>query len=254
MPAAIFGYGPDGPCYTLPYMNLKPLANKRLTAIWSTPDYAAYTALRPMLPASVVPGGVLFLGINPSYRAEDVEELSAGPIYYQWKQPPLHHYYQAHANFMQLVAGHGQPLPAWSNLDMLYMRNGTQETVRLITHAPEGRDFVGAQLKLTVSLIRKANPAVLIVANNFAATLLGRNRREKKNRRGVVTEHDVWLGYSFPLDEELGTCRCPELGNMPVVFVRPFNGLGSINTHKESTLRLAWQIRRLLRGLGQLPA
>ena len=228
-------------------IRLEPLIGPALKQIWSNPDYSFYTKIRPLVPATLLPGGLLFLGINPSYspHEEDAKDSTA-PLFSQYDGGKLHPYYQAIEKFVAKISEGYEPQP-WSGIDMLYARDSIQAGVVNYLDLPHGLEFVWEQLQLTQKVLQVAKPKVLIVANRFAAELLGKHRVTRKRRDGTDTEDKVWLGYHFHFDEELGTYRCAELDEVPVFFTKPFSGLGSIHTGKDVLERLAWHIRFVLK-------
>jgi hypothetical protein len=228
------------------HVQLEALTGPALDKIWTNPSYRLYTNYKPLVPETLTPGGLVFLGINPSYTPL-VEDADVGRkvIYYQRDAGRIHPYYQALAKFVGEVSRENEVLH-WSSLDMLYVRATRQAEVVAYLDQPHGAAFIWEQLQLTRELLRLAEPRVLLVTNRFAAELLGRFRVAHTAQDGARTDEKVWLGYNFDFDEALGTYRCSELNGVPVFFTKPFSGKGSIHTGRDVVERLAWHVRYVL--------
>lgn len=226
----------------------------RLQELWRKTEYQNWSDLAwvkhpPLYPTSLTTNGALVLGINPSLNIDDLKLL-----HYEARREVDSSYFGRIAGFMQNIENMHQrlqnelneseditftPVP-WSHLDMLYVRETNQARFREEMGREGVASFLWEQTQITKTLLQKAQPRLIVVANAFARELLGKNVDSKTKER-------TWMGLKFTAEPDLrtGTYHCESLPGSPPVFFT--NSLaGSSPRDKAADERLTWQIARCL--------
>lgn len=131
--------------------------------------------------------------------------------------------------------------PAWSHLDMLFLRETNQKIVEILTYSDI--NFIQEQLDITFDIIEKASPRLIVVANALASEFFGK----KKNKHAKLDS--IWKGYSLDFDNdfdnEISTYKINIGGKMtPVIFTGMLSGQRALDLG--SYERLIWQIKMIL--------
>jgi len=161
----------------------------------------------------------MFIGINPSYNN------APGSIYYDNSHGETHPYFRKFIDISQKVS------IDWTHLDLLFVRETSQNIIKDLGKTQLGHDFFDEQLIVSKHIIEVAKPQILVVNNTHARDLL-------KSTSFSSTKFD------FEFDEILGTEKIVNhkiLNGTPVFFTSMLTGqraldLGSYN-------RLIWHIR-----------
>lgn len=191
------------------------------------------------LPKEVRKCDILFLGLNPSYSSS-IDPEAPEHIFYDLKEDGNHPYFR---QFEKIAGNIGK---TWSHFDLLGIRETNQQKILELLQTREGLDFVWQHLNLAKEILGKADFKVLVVANTLARTFLGKDILESKNENEGFA--NVWLGYTYEFDKELGTDRISSkesaLFGKPVFFTGMLTGQRALD--KGSRERLIWQIARAL--------
>ncbi|MBC7446852.1 MAG: hypothetical protein H7330_02210 [Hymenobacteraceae bacterium] len=206
-------------------IQLQPLLEAPLTAIWQQPAFSALTSDRGYAhPTTVRPGAVLFVGVAPSYnQTQNADGDPARPLVVEVIGNPSP-FYRKEADFLaSLDMG-----LAYSHLDVLYQRESDQKVLQAAVTGPAAA-FAEAQLQVTRDLFahlthlpRGQRPRAIVVVNRFAQELLGFFYDPAR------PDQRAWLGLTFTEQtiaphEEL-YYLCDEWGQIPVIFTIPFSG------------------------------
>lgn len=233
-------------------IQLQPLLQGPLTALWQQPAFAAFTAERGYAqPATIQPGAVLFLGLATSYnQTHNVDGDPTQPVAYDLYDNPSA-FYRKEIDFLTTV----RPTLTYAHLDVLFQRESDPKVLQAALAGPAA-DFARAQLEVTQDLLRHLTqlpkgerPRAIVVTNRFAQELLGFFFDPTQPNR------EQWLGLTFTEQEvhsqEEPYYLCDEWGDTPVIFTIPLGGQSTrFNTPEKKAAKLARTtatLRRLLR-------
>jgi hypothetical protein len=213
-------------------INVPDIIDERLTEIKNN-----FSFLDPKLlsrgfaaPRFLKINSILFLGINPSF----IESKDKGPGYYDLYVPDQ----EIYSYFKKFIEVSIDCEIDWAHLDLLYFRETKQEKVDDFVYGKaEGLDFISKQLVLTKELIELTKPQIIIASNTKVRQLLGFDKKVEKNQ-------DVWLGYDFEFDYNIGTYRIKTEGvlyNVPIFFTSMLSGQRALDNG--SFKRLKWHIK-----------
>lgn len=205
-------------------IQLRPLLDAPLAAVWQQPDFLPFTAERGYAhPAAIAPGAVWFVGVTPSYNQTlNVNGDPAAPLIFDLDASPSAFYGKERA-FLASI----NPYVPYAHLDVLYQRESDQKLLQTAVAGPQ-QAFAEAQLAVTgtlfdhlTSLPHGQRPRAIVVANRLAQELLGFFHPLKPGQ-------PAWLDLPFteqqikPHEEIFYTC--PAWGDVPVIFTIPFSG------------------------------
>ena len=187
------------------------------------------------VPDSIPDNSLLFIGINPSF-SDGHEPDAPQDQFYQHSQAAGHKYFR---KFEEL----GKQLNClWSHMDLLLIRETKQTKVGDLTSNPEGLQFIIENLALSRRILEATKPLALVVNNTLARTYLGKDKFKIKD-----TEHNIWMGYEFEWDDEIGTYKITSqesnLLGKHVFFTSMLTGQRALD--KGSLERLTWQLKKL---------
>lgn len=194
--------------------------------------------------SQIEPKDVLFVGLNPSFP----KDAQCGSFSFD-PQQAVRVYPRFFKPFQNLADACGVG-DNWTYLDLLFIRETSQRKVIDLLKTEEGVQFIIRQLQLSMGLIERLRPKLIIVCNAAAVNFFG--VRATIDEHG---EHNIWMGYEFEFDPRFGvevvaglhpkTIKPGEkstvLTDTPVLF-------GGALTYQDqfTKKRLAWQIQRLL--------
>lgn len=191
-------------------------------------------------------GKILFIGMNPSYP------IGSNPRSFHYEVANAVKDYPSHfKNFDDLVFELNQENKEWNYLDLFYFQETNQKKVFEIIKSAKSADlsFITDQLKVSQSKIEESKPDIIIVCNSGARTFLGIEKEQKTNGEFG----NVWMGYDFEFDSEIGTERIigihqgsisgnpTNLINTPVLFTSTLKYMD-----RSSKKRLGWHINFIL--------
>ena len=179
------------------------------------------------LPEEILENSTLILGINPSYNENHFIENQ------------LTHYYQNNHNIqveksipfferMKTLMGENKN---WQHLDLLFLRETSQNSINEIIQTKEGIDFVYKQLMISKKIIETINPNCLIVANSMCRYFLGFEK---------TTKNHIWMNFDFEFSKDFGTHYILNQNKTPVFFTSMLSGKSALD--KGSFRRLQWHI------------
>jgi len=164
---------------------------------------------------------LFFIGINPSYNNKP------GSVYYENLHGETHRYFKKFIEISEEVD------MKWTHLDLLYIRETSQNIIKSLAQTPLGHEFIDEQLKITKKLIEMAKPQIVVVNNTYARDLLQSNSFSS-------------LKFEFEFDEKLGTERIVNhstLNGTPVFFTSMLTGQRALD--RGSYRRLIWHINHV---------
>nr|WP_319273536.1 hypothetical protein [uncultured Draconibacterium sp.] len=166
---------------------------------------------------------LFFIGINPSYNDKP------GSVYYENLHGETHRYFK---KFIEISS---EVEMKWTHLDLLYVRETSQNKVKSITKTNLGHEFIDEQLRITKRIIEMAKPQIVVVNNTYARDLL-------------MSDSFSSLKFEFEFDENLGTERIVNhslLAGTPVFFSSMLTGQRALD--RGSYRRLIWHINYVKR-------
>ncbi len=231
-------------------IQLRPLLDAPLAAIWQKSAFSPFTAARGYAhPAAIAPGAVWFVGIAPSYNQTlNVGGDATAPLVFDLDASPSA-FYRKEREFLASV----NPYVPYAHLDVLYQRESDQKILHAAVAGPQ-EAFAEAQLTVTGTLFdhltglpHGQRPRAIVVANRLAQELLGFFHPLKPGQ-------PAWLNLPFteqeirPHEEIFYTT--PAWGDVPVIFTIPFSGTTArFNTPQQVAAkhgRLAATLKNLL--------
>lgn len=186
-----------------------------------------------LAPKYVYEDSILFLGINPSFD----EKKTLGTNFYQINEEnPDHPYFQKFKELTVKAEG-----VKWSHLDLLFFRETNQKAVdKFIYNNPKGLQFIYDQIMISKQLLEISKPKIIVASNTKVRQLMGYKKDVQKNI-------DIWMGYDFKFDNEIGTYKIETNGalfNTPVFFTSMLSGQRALDIG--SFRRLEWHIKFVL--------
>ena len=229
-------------------INIQEVYEDQVIGIWNKYDrlpvlnqvgfeYRKY----PILPLNVKKGGILFIGINPSFSFKNSRLPDTKVSFYL--HPSLNHpdiqYFKKFKEISNYCNGY-----EWCHLDLLFIRETNQNLIKALMYDEQGINFINAQLKISFEIINIIQPDIIVVSNALASELFGKKKKEHKDKFDKI-----WLGYDLDFenvfDAVIGTYKI-SIGNKetPIIFSGMLSGQRALDIG--SFERLKWQIRRIL--------
>lgn len=134
---------------------------------------------------------LLFIGMNPSY----VKGSIVGSHSYSVADALIG--YNRHYGKFQDLVNETKYENDWTYIDLFYFRETEQFKIGEVIK--EDVEFIIKQLQITDEIINEINPEIIVVCNSGASNFFGINKVDNK--------HNIWLGYDFKFDENLGIER-----------------------------------------------
>ncbi len=149
---------------------------------------------------------ILFIGINPSYRENDVNRYPlvnstvGGREDYFAFEFDMHKYKAASESgadvyfgkIAEIIKQSGIDSKNCGYLDIFVHRKTEQSSIRKILDSPAGVEFIASQLEIFHDIITNlVKPKLIVVLNAQAQGFLGLRSYQKK---GSVEKENVWLG------------------------------------------------------------
>lgn len=140
---------------------------------------------------------LLFIGLNPSFDEKELKRILKGTEY-EYILSDLHGYFDVknfttekikelvkidqqlsrkHNYFSEFKKFSEELNIEWEHIDLLFMRETTQKEVEKLLKTKRDFDFIERQIELTVKIINKVKPKIIVIANAFASKIL----KEKLN-------------------------------------------------------------------------
>lgn len=154
-----------------PEINLK----NEIEKIWKNHyTNSALDYYSPLAPEDIKRNTILFLSLNPSIAPDSKKnssEIETYPIDFSGE-------HKVHAHFKKFfeIAKEAN-LKEWTFLDLLFVRNGQLEIEKTMKNNPE---FIIEQAKLTIQIIKKIAPRLVIICNALAGKIIYKYSTEIK--------------------------------------------------------------------------
>jgi len=168
----------------LPETNLR----KELKDIWMN-YYQDKPFFSPLAPEYVKSNSILFLSINPSVRNDSKKDIDIEFYPTVCSETPKGEYHNHFSKFFILAKEAN--INDWFCMDLLFVRDTNQNNISEKRHT----DFIHAQAKLTIEIIKKAKPTLVIVSNNLASIIL----HEVDSDNFLLTENNIYTFHGIPI-------------------------------------------------------
>lgn len=182
---------------------------------------------------------VLFIGINPSYN-----EIPEESKFYTKEQALNHSYFKPFERIEKELKDNYNRKISWTHLDLLVFRETKQSFINdTLMRSENGINFVLDQLDIARSILEYLNPKVIVISNTQARTFLGADRYTHKDK-----EHNIWMGYNFFFDKEIGTKKIVESKlDSYCFFTSMLSGQRALDNGSRE--RLIWHINHVFENL-----
>lgn len=195
----------------------------QIEKIWQSPKFENIEILKRgfAIQDDIKQNALMFIGINPSYGGD------SGFIYYNNSHGETHKYFKKFIDISLSVE------IGWTHLDLLFLRETSQNVVKALSKNQIGHDFIDKQLEISKKIIERATPKILVINNTYARDLLLSN--------SFSTEK-----FEFEFDNILGTERIINhdvLDGIPVFFTSMLTGQRALDLG--SYKRLVWHIKHV---------
>ena len=164
---------------------------------------------------------LMFIGINPSYGGDP------GCIFYNNSHGETHKYFKKFIDISINVE------IDWTHLDLLFLRETSQNVVKALCKNTIGHSFIDEQLKISKKIIEGAKPKILVINNTYARDLL-------------VSDSFSTNKFEFKFDSVLGTEKIIKnevLDGTPTFFTSMLTGQRALDLG--SYKRLIWHIEHV---------
>jgi len=193
----------------------------RIEEIWHNPKFETIEIRKRgfAIHDDIRQNAIMFIGINPSYNN------IPSSFYYDNSQGKIHPYFKKFIDISQKVS------IDWTHLDLLFVRETSQNIIKDLGKAGIGHDFFDEQLKISKEIIETAKPQILVINNTYARDLL-------------KSESFSSAKYDFEFDEIIGTERIVNhkiLNGTPVFFTSMLSGQRALDLGSYD--RLIWHIK-----------
>ncbi len=145
--------------------------NEKLRIIWD--NNKCGIEISPVYQAQVRKNTVTFLSLNPSLLPSEKGKASLGnnihppfPMIDCMKESPNPFYNKFYEINKKIIN------EQWTVIDLLYIRDSNQKKIEEIYNTENGKYFINAQVQLTLDIIKKIQPKLVIVSNRFVETIL----------------------------------------------------------------------------------
>lgn len=174
---------------------------------------------------NIMQNALFFVGVNPSYKS-DSKGITKVPFenYYVNTEDNLHPYFKKFSKISQDVK-----IP-WTHLDLLFVRETSQNNIKSLEKGKDGKDLIDKQLKISKEIIELANPKIIVVNNTYAKYLLESDKFSTPK-------------FEYIFDKELGTyiiISPNSLKGTPIFFTGMLTGQRALDLG--SLERLTWHI------------
>lgn len=148
--------------------------DEQLSQIWEEFYKDDKSVIAPIYPEAVLHNSVTFLSLNPSLQKKEIDKASKGfnphipytIIDYNNREGA----YKFFNKFYEI----GDSFKPWTFLDLLFIRATNQHDLEKLFDSKESsvEAFFFNQIELTLTILKKMNPKVVVISNKFADILL----------------------------------------------------------------------------------
>ena len=159
-------------------LDLKELVDSKLKDIWERhPDQTCPT-IPYIYQEHALKQVITFLALNPSLSPADKINIKNkttikpefSMIDCDAKSP--NQFYNKYFEIADKIKDQVGVKPNWTAIDLLYIRDSDQNKIKNIYNKNEGKNFIAEQVKLTLEVIEKLNPKIVIISNKLVQTIL----------------------------------------------------------------------------------
>lgn len=184
---------------TLPTLKLKEDfgIDTKLEKIWTDYHTDDPNPISALYQEEVLMNSVTYLSLNPSLHPRDFKDAKRGyspTIPYpqiDWTLP------KAEYKFYQKFYNLGIEVAPWTFLDLLYIRESIQEKLNAKFNpkniSEHDKTFLIDQIKLTLEIIEKIQPKVVVVSNALSVKLINAYMLELSLIQELPTQENGWI-------------------------------------------------------------
>jgi hypothetical protein len=207
-------------------LNIEETYKIQIESIWQDDKYKSVPFIeRGYAVQRDIPfGSILFIGINPSY-SERKTKVQESFFYGNHQQQEVYQYFKKFQDIAKKTK------IDWSHLDLLYIRQTDQKIVKALFNDTIGNEFLKKQLAISMSIIEKSKPKIIVVSNAYARDLF-------------INECNIKTVF----DESIGTHKIInniDLEGTPVFFTSMLTGQRALDNGSYD--RLVWHINYTLK-------
>lgn len=205
-------------------MNIEEKYKDKIDSLWKEYENSNDTFQRGYAIEQNLPeNSILFLGMNPSYNKNATPDKF---FYPSGNDIEMHPYFN---KFKEIAKENGVE---FCHHDLFFVRETSQNIVKELRK--NNKAFLGKQLDITKSIIKSAEPKMIVVCNAEVTRMFWEER--------------LW-GFETckNWNEDLGYDTIPEFGNCPILFSGMLNGQHALDNG--SFCRLKWHIRKIYNSL-----
>lgn len=184
---------------TLPILSLieKFGIDKRLETIWSEFYQEDQNPISAVFQKEVMKNVVTYLSLNPSLSPKARKTAKRG--YYPEIPYPFIDWSSSKADykFFQKFYDLGKEINPWTVIDLLYIRESTQDELKtkfdsksIIDH---DKEFLISQIKLSFEILQEMNPKVVVVANALTDRLIHKYFHDLDLKQELPSELNGWV-------------------------------------------------------------
>ena len=171
--------------------------DKNLEKIWADYYMDDPNPISALYQEAVLLNSVTYLSLNPSLHPKDYNKAKKGyspAIPYpqiDWALP------KANYTFYQKFYNLGAEITPWTFLDLLYIRESIQEKLKTKFNpkniSEHDKTFLIDQIKLTLEIIEKIQPKVVVVSNALSVKLINAYMLELSLIQELPTQENGWI-------------------------------------------------------------
>ena len=207
-------------------LNIEEIYKTQIESIWQDAKYKSVPFIERgyAIQKNIAFNSILFIGINPSFNEKKTKLLESF-FYSNHQQEEVHQYFK---KFQDIA---DKTKVDWSHLDLLHIRQTDQKIVKALFKDNIGNEFLRKQLEISISIIKKSKPKIIVVLNAYARELF-------------INECNIKTVF----DESIGTHKVIhniDLEGTPVFFTSMLSGQRALDNGSYD--RLVWHINYTLK-------
>ncbi len=233
--------------------------NQKILSLWKKYDGKS-GKLYPLLFPEFKKNSILFIGLNPSFNKKEINKVNEGTdiqhidfVKYCRKTNK-----NLNPNYLIKLEENAQKKPypyfskfseiakeldfaTWEHIDLFFYRLTSQKEFKRVVEYKEDKNkirfnnfnnFGEEQLKISLEIIKKINPKVIVVTNAFSSDIINKHSLFKFK---IITKQFETLGYDFlDIDNK----------KIPIFFSSMVTGQRALDNH--SLRRLKFDIKKTI--------